>query len=187
VSSSAHENDELDTPWESEDALLQQKREWLVERLGWVAMACFIAGALAGAFGMGPLAARERSNPQRSMRAKYSSVERAMAPSTLELWCSTERMESDQLEISISRTFLDEVTVESIVPAPASVAASEEAVVYSFALDSLALDRDRLGAEKKLFQIPIVWRYRHHEFGRVAFDVALSGQSPLRIQQWVLP
>lgn len=119
-------------------------------------------------------------------RARYSAVERANASSMLELWCSTGRVESDQLEVVISRSFVNDVTLESVVPAPASVTAQDDALVYSFALESLTSGRT-LRAKSDSSVLHIVWRYRHNASGRVAFDVALAGEPSLRIQQWVLP
>jgi hypothetical protein len=159
---------------ESPDKIAHQRREWLVERLGWGLIALVLAAGLLGALGPGLLGTREATSSDGSLRAKYSLVERYDAPNVLELWLVAKESSADR-PLEISRSAADRITIEQIIPHPA--ASSSRA-------DKLAL---HFRAPAGGGELKVICRYKHNEFGLLNYELGLAGHEPLQIRQLVLP
>lgn len=115
---------------ETPAALAFLRREWIVERLGWVAMAAVVLAALAGILGDGPLARARMHTADGIAELRYSRFSRARAPDTLQVSFGRD---PGPLRLSLSRHYVtDAVKVEQITPPPASVQLSASEVTYEF-------------------------------------------------------
>ncbi len=56
--------------------IAHQRRTWRVQRIGWAAMAVFVAASLAGAFGVGPLAQGHARTEDRVLEVEWERVQR---------------------------------------------------------------------------------------------------------------
>jgi hypothetical protein len=168
-------SDESTEKLDSSQHIKQQRREWLVERIGWGLIACIILAALLGGLGFGPLSSRDAASGDGSLRASFYAIERAQAGTKLELWREPDDGAAKEFDLAISRTFLDEVTLESLVPEPTKVAADGDHIVFTFSENDLT----RGGK--------IVCRYKHNHCGVVKYEIAIVAHEPLRISQFVLP
>lgn len=157
---------------ESPDKITHQRREWLIERLGWGVIAAILAAGLLGALGPGLLGTREATSSDGALRAKYSLVERYDAPNVLELWLTPE---TTNHTLEFSRSFMDSITVEQFVPPPASSTSRSGKIALQF------------HTETDTTEHKVVCRYKHNHFGLLKYEIGLAGRQPLQIQQLVLP
>lgn len=163
--------EKLDAP----ERLSHHRWEWSLERLGWIVMAGVIVAGLAGGLGRGPLVRRDVANDDGSSRARYYAVERAAAPTRLDLWWDASQVRGPQIDVAMSRSFADGTTIESIVPKPLEVVAREGQIIYSF----IAADSPN-GEE-------VTFHYKHEAFGPFDYEVAVGDREPIRVRQFVLP
>jgi len=153
----------------------QQRREWVIERIGWGLMACLIVVALLGGLGFGPLTSRRSISRDGALSVKYYAVERTSAATKLEVWCKTGDPTAKEMDVAISRSFVDEITIESFSPEPTEMALAGDKIIFTFVGTDLA------NGEK------VVCHYRHNEFGLRKYEIAIAGGQPVRISQVVLP
>jgi hypothetical protein len=153
--------------------LRHHRLEWKMERLGWTVMLMIVVGALAGLFGPGPLTKAERSNNDGALAIEYHSVEHNAAPGqfTVRVRPVAEAM---TLRLSLSRSFCDHATAESIVPPPLAAEARDDAVVYTFAARSSE-------------SVVLTYRYEYDAIGVFDHWIALNGGEAIRFRQYVLP
>ncbi len=163
--------EDLDAP----ERISHQRWEWSIERLGWIVMAGVIVAGLAGGLGRGPLTWRDVANDDGSSRARYYAVERAAAPTRLDLWWDASQIRGPKIDVAISRGFTDGTTIESIVPEPLEVATREGQIIYTFAA------ADSSNGET------ITFHYQHKAFGPFDYEVAIGDREPIRVRQFVLP
>jgi hypothetical protein len=149
--------------------------EWLIERLGWGLIACVVLAGLLGGLGPGWLSRRTVANSENTIRIQYEAIERYEAPSVLKVWITPEAVQTGDVTLSVSRSFADEITIEQIVPPPASKSAAEGRLLLTYRAGEL-VD----GA-------PIVCRYKHDSYGILRYEIGLEGQDLIRIRQFVLP
>jgi hypothetical protein len=156
------------------ESLAQQRREWLMERAGWVVIGLTLAAAMLGGLGPGILGRREVTSADGSLRIKYFAIERYEAPCELEI----ELLRPDEqvgAELVISRLLAERTTLEQIVPPPTSIVTQGDKLVLSFPVDAVA------GSEK------LIYRYKHDHYGLMRYEVGLRGKEPVIVQQLVLP
>ena len=113
--------------------LLFQRREWTIQRGGWLVMLAIIVAALIGLLGAGPLSsATAESGP---LLLQYSRFERRHAPTELEVTVANTVIDQDQIEIWFSTDYLTRTEITSIVPEPEEVSETDDRVVYRFNID----------------------------------------------------
>ena len=66
-------------PRELDRHLPFQRREWRAQQIGWIALGLFLAAALAGLFGGGPLSSARASDPGGGLTVDYQRFVRAGA------------------------------------------------------------------------------------------------------------
>ena len=115
----------------SEDFTFEQ-REWKVQRLGWLIMALTVALALLGLFGLGPLSSRTLISSDGVLRLEYDRFARHHSSSTLRLQFAPTGQTKARLWIS--RQFMENMKLESIVPAPERVEMRDGGQLYTFAV-----------------------------------------------------
>jgi hypothetical protein len=120
------------------------RRGWLLERIGWVAMAVIVSGAVGGVFGGGWLS-QAQASAGNALTVRYSRLGRAHTPDELAVdWLPRH----GEAVLWIERSYLDEFEIREIRPPPASVVGSEERVYYRFpALDAGARVRVRFALQ----------------------------------------
>ncbi|HEX5499407.1 MAG TPA: hypothetical protein VFX03_09280 [Thermomicrobiales bacterium] len=112
-----------------------QRREWRVQRIGWIVILAILAAAALGLFGSGPLSqASVRAGP---ITVAYSRFDRRRSPTELNITIAGASGRR-QIELWIDRSYLDHVNVERISPPPQSSRAGDDRTIFVFALDSQA-------------------------------------------------
>jgi hypothetical protein len=88
------------------------RKQFLAERIGWVAMALFLLWALVGGFGDGCVSRRQSYSANHSLTMDYETFGRRDAPMQLRLQLSAK----GAFSIHLNREFLDGVELERITP-----------------------------------------------------------------------
>jgi hypothetical protein len=111
-----------------------ERRDWIVERVGWVVIAIVVIAALAGLFGPGPLSwttAGEQGGP---LWLEYARFGRLEAPLTLRVHLGPNIGQQGPARIWVSRKYLEGVHIERISPQPEQVEAGPEQLTYVFSI-----------------------------------------------------
>ncbi|HET6380028.1 MAG TPA: hypothetical protein VFH63_03215 [candidate division Zixibacteria bacterium] len=151
-----------------------QRREWIMERIGWTAMLVIAVAGLLGLFGTGLLSAAEAQG-EGNLLLRYGRFERFNAPAELAFTVPAEAASPDgTFGISISRDYLAAVQVEAITPEPADVAADGDWLTYTFASSTPG-------------SITVVFHLEHDAIGPRQLLVRLGDGEPMAIGQFVYP
>ena len=105
------------------------RNEWRVQRIGWVLVALFLAFAVAGLFGNGPLSRAHADNG--AGRLDYQRFTR-FGLST-DLVVTPAASAHGITRIAISRDYLEAFRVEHLTPEPAAVRLAGPNIIYEFA------------------------------------------------------
>ena len=117
-----------------EQDLPHERREWMVERAGWIGIGALLIAALAGLLGPGPLSHRELHDPSSSLRVKLEGLPRCQSPTTLQIDAKVPNPADGALRLCVERRWLDAVTIREIQPEPKSQELDADRVIYQFVL-----------------------------------------------------
>jgi hypothetical protein len=154
-----------------EDPALEQ-REWKIQRIAWFLMALFVALALLGFFGAGPLSSRVVTSSDGRFKLEYNRFERFQAPSTLRLQLRANGQPTAR--VWISRKFMENVKVDSMVPAAERVEMRDDGFVYTF-----SVPRSESSS--------IVFHLETEEMGGRPIRIKVDDGPPLDAPHWVYP
>lgn len=104
------------------------RRNWQVQRAGWLLMSLAVLLGLAGLFGRGPLTRRDASAPGLSLQ--YQRVLRLEATESLEFTLEAGRAGEAGLELDAG--FVSRTEIERIIPEPREISVSPEGHRLSF-------------------------------------------------------
>jgi hypothetical protein len=151
-----------------------ERREWIVERAAWAAMAVLVAAALVGLLGPGPLARRTAETGDGTLRVAYDRFARAEAPTDLEVHVRPAGG-GEELRVWVGRAYLDAVTVERVLPEPVRTETAPDRVTFAFRL------RDP--------RAPAIVRFhvQPERFGRPEARVGVEGAGEVSFRQLVYP
>ena len=116
-------------PWADRDHPIEecmafQRKSWIVERIGWAAMAFVVVLALLGIFSDGPLSHATAQSANGNLRVAYQRFQRNDAATELRIVAPSGGSES--VLIVLDRAFADSFTIEHLTPLPAASAGSAE-------------------------------------------------------------
>lgn len=151
----------------SED-MAHERREWVVQRIGWAAMLAFLIAAGLGLFGSGPLA-RTTTGPA-SLRVEYPVFARLEAPDEIEVEARTS---GPELRIAIDRDFLTHNELERVTPQADVVELEGDRVVHVF--------RTGAGTQRVVFEL------RARRLGSQEATIAAGDGPEVHLQQFVYP
>ncbi len=114
-----------------------QRRDWAVQRVGWVAMALVALVALLGFFGgTGALRGEAKAtNEDAVVSVSYERFLRFMKPTTLQIQLGQEAGKEGKVSAWLDRRYLDGLQVQQITPQPDSAKAGPEKLTYVFEVD----------------------------------------------------
>lgn len=149
--------------------------DWIVQRIAWLGIVLILLAGLLGFLGQGPLSQRHATAEDRSLSVVYHAIERYESPTELTINVLKIPRDASVLRLRISKDFCDAATPENISPPPRTTTTlAGDDVVYEFAVADVE-------------HAKIVYRYSHDEPGRLAYQIALDGQTPVHVRQYVLP
>jgi hypothetical protein len=109
-----------------------QRRQWTVQRVGWVVLLAVLAAALAGLLGRGPLSSRTAATPDGSLRVEYDRFVRRRDPTTLRFQLMPPADRAGDVRLGIDRSYLRGVQVRQITPQPDRVEAGPDRHIFVF-------------------------------------------------------
>lgn len=107
-----------------------QRREWRIERIGWVLMAAVVIAGLLGVWGHGPLSSAEARSGR--LAVTYERFTRNVGQSELIVRAAPGSAEGGLIRVRISQDYLATNQVQAITPEPASTEAAAGDLVFEF-------------------------------------------------------
>lgn len=123
--------------FEIDQDLRFQDREWKIQRLGWVAILLLVVLALLGLFGTGPLSTATASDADGPLSVDYQRFIRHGGRTTLTIRVGNDYLAGNEVEVSLTDTYLDGVEVQQITPQPQEVRAGDGELIYVFAVEDM--------------------------------------------------
>ncbi|MDP9365344.1 MAG: hypothetical protein M3Q10_14155 [Chloroflexota bacterium] len=152
-----------------------QRREWALQRLGWLAMGAAILAALLGLTGRGPLSRATAGADGGALRLEYQRFERLQAPTTLRVLLGAGATGDGQAEVWLAREYLEAVEIEQIEPEPQESRAGTDRTTYVVAVDQAAEP------------VAVTFHLRHETFGRRSGRIGLPDGTAVDFTQVVYP
>lgn len=150
-------------------------RTWAFQRVGWTAVALLLVAALVGLTGEGPLSAAMAVDEATGFEVEYFRFVRHGAPDQLKMRVPAEAVDDSEARIELDREYIEALTLEAIMPEPASVEAMPESIAYLFRIDR------NPGTKTVTFNVT------HQAVGLVSVRVALGGHRAVTFNQFVYP
>jgi hypothetical protein len=147
------------------------RREWMVQRIGWGAMALSILLALCGLFGEGPLSTTSTGIAPQATIA-YERFVHLETATTLSVTPAAIR-EAGELHIQVDGAFMETYRIVSIVPDPSQSFATANGYDFTF----LVADSP----------VPVVFHIRPERLGRRSSIFRIDSAMPLSVRQFIYP
>jgi hypothetical protein len=109
------------------------ERSGMVQRVGWIAVAAVLVGALAGLLGPGPLGRHVVSLPG-LLRVEYERFARYEATQALTVRLEAGATRTPEVRLWLDRPYVEGTRLENIIPTPVRVEAATDHLVYVFRL-----------------------------------------------------
>ena len=155
--------------------LSHERREWMIERIGWVAMALLLLTALIGLLGPGPLSSTTAGDRSSAIWAEYNRFDRYQAPILLRVHLGPGAAVGGKSRLWLNRGFIENVELRHIDPEPESVEAGPDRFVYTFNLPYT----DRATA--------VTYHLEANRFWRMPIRIGLDGGPELQFSQFIYP
>ena len=153
--------------------LAHERREWRVQRVGWLLLALFCGCALAGLLGPGPLSKQHTGKVGSELYLEYDRYIRKQSPYGLKVFSRPDATR-DQFTITLDRAFIENVEVKGIQPEPTDTTAAANEYQFHF---------KRSGEGEQL----VVFHFEPDSFGRIETSVKLDDKASHKIKQFVWP
>jgi hypothetical protein len=128
-----HFEEEVPHPPGTNDAQFH-RRQFLAERLGWLAMALYLVWAALGGFGDGWISHKQASNDARSCLIDHERFGRRDAPFELRVRLRLDAPR-DRISLHVNREFLERVNIERVTPAYQKMEADDQGAALVFTLE----------------------------------------------------
>ena len=154
------------------DLLRGQRREWAVERFGWLLMALLLVAGSLGLFGGGPLAHSSRAAD--GVRLEFDRLVRHGVPTELRLSAGSPLAEGGKLRVALDWRFLKAFNIRDIRPTPISSASTGDHLDFEFAAAG--------GGENY-----IVFELEPLDAGIRPGEIVVGGETAVEFRQIVFP
>lgn len=158
---------------EIDDNLAWQRRVWAFERGGWVLLLLILVSAALGLFGDGVLASARVASAYGGVTLEFPRYLRARSPEHLIASAAPAQRGADAVVLWLDAAYLENVTIERIVPEPTRVRAGADRLTFEFASDGA-------GPLRIAFEINVRSGGRLH--GRIG-----AGEESVEFSQLVYP
>ncbi|NED96551.1 hypothetical protein G1H11_14670 [Phytoactinopolyspora alkaliphila] len=113
-----------------------QRREWRVERAGWIALVLVLVAAGFGVFGSGPLSSTESVSGDGSIRVDYERFVRHSGQSQLTATVAPDAVRDGYATVRLSAGLNETMDIESVFPEPESSTSDGSGVIFRFAVET---------------------------------------------------
>ena len=153
--------------------LAHERREWRVQRVGWLLLALFCGSALAGLLGPGPLSKQQAGKVGSDLYIEYDRFIRKQSPYGLKVFCRPDTTR-DEFTITLDRGFVENVEIKGIQPEPSETTAGTTEYHFRF---------KRSGEGEQL----VIFHFEPDAFGTIETSVKLGDKASHQIKQFVWP
>jgi hypothetical protein len=105
-----------------------ERRQWLIQRISWIAIVLLLVLALAGAFGNGYLS--RASVADGALHVEYERFVHADAPTTLRIRVGS--LDASTTRIAIDRELADAIHIQGFLPQPTHSLSTSTALILEF-------------------------------------------------------
>ena len=151
------------------------RRSWIVQRCAWAAMALVILAAVMGLFGPGLLGKVTAGQHGAQLRVEYYRFWRLKSPTSLRLLVAPEAVHNNQATVWLSRSYLDNISIQNITPQPERVEAGPDRLTFVFSMR----ESDRAAA--------ITFDIRPESFGSLDGQAGIQDGKAVTFNQFVHP
>ncbi|CAM3008143.1 hypothetical protein SAXI111661_13580 [Saccharomonospora xinjiangensis] len=110
-----------------------QRREWLLNRVGWALMALVVLAGLAGVWGGGGLGSQaQAASADGRMRVDYERFVRNLGETTVQIRFAPGSARDGMIRLSVSQEYLSQNEVMATTPDPDTIVADNGSLVYTF-------------------------------------------------------
>jgi hypothetical protein len=155
-----------------EPDLTHERREWRVQRVGWVLLALLCGAALAGLLGPGPLSNKQAGKIGSELYIEYDRYIRHEAPYTIKVYCRPEP--ADEFTLSLDRAFIENAEIKQIQPEPKETTAAGDKYLFHF------------NAKEASDQL-VTFHFEPDTFGEISSAVTLNEKHSQKVKQFVWP
>ena len=146
-----------------------QRREWVVQRIGWVAFALILLAGLLGLFGDGPLAHRVAANG--ALRIEYDRLIRRDAQTTWKLTPLAAPADG-RYRVALDADWAQHFRIHAIQPEPESTHLADGRWQYEFEASA---------------GVPIIFHVEARRMGSLRGSIRLDDAPPLELSQFAYP
>lgn len=151
-----------------------QEWEWLAQRIGWVLMSLTLAAAMLGLFGRGGFLADASAGERGGdLWVEYERFGRIETPTIMRVHLRPKA--TGRLRLWIQRQFIEQFTVEQIVPDPVRAEAMAERFTWEF--ETKAGDAETT----------LTFVLKPKDPGRQQGNVGIEGSKSVQVRQFVYP
>ena len=150
------------------------RKQFLAERIGWTAMALYLAWALAGGFGDGWLSRKQATNDPETCTVQYQRFGRRDAPFELRVRLQPDEAQQ-QVALHLNREFIEGVNIERVVPAYRSMELDPAGVKLVFAV------------EPETAEYAFTIEYKPQHVGTLQVAVRPAQEAEVAFEQFVYP
>jgi hypothetical protein len=147
-----------------------QRKEWRIQRIGWLLMLGVTVIALLGGCGHGLLARATRRTPDDALVLRYDRIARHQGPTRLVLQLNGRA--GDSVAVWLDEAYVNGVQVRTITPDPERVSSGNGRITYRFAVQPNAT---------------ITFLVDPDKFWRREGALGVEGGPSIRFTQFVLP
>lgn len=149
------------------------RREWRIERVGWLVMTVFVVAGLVGLLGPGPLGWTTAETSGGLLAVEYQRVVHHEADESLTFTFSPEAVQDQQVTLEVTGDWLQGIDLQGISPTPSSEKLTRDGAVFEW-------DVEQPGA------LEVIVTYRPQGYLVLDADLAVE-QDRLTLSQTVLP
>lgn len=152
-----------------------QRRQWKAERIGWVCMTLFLAAAVMGLFGQGPLSDALAGNDGDPVSVHYDRFPRHGSQASLKIVLGPGAARDGEARVWLSRQYLDAHRLDQVIPEPERVEAAPDRYTYVFKVADAAKETSA------------VFQLEPDGYGRTTARVGLEGGPAVDVRQFIYP
>jgi hypothetical protein len=152
-----------------------QKREWLVQHIGWILWSGIILAALMGLLGSGPLSNESVAAADGSIRVEYQRFVHHHHVTTITLQVLQDVSTEKAVRIEISEELLKATELRNVQPEPQEKLLSDRGAILVFPLDQAK-------------RCPMItFHLEYEDYGRSGGTVSLQGHAPVPVRPLIYP
>jgi hypothetical protein len=152
-----------------------QRKQFRVERIGWILMAAVLVAALLGVFGSGPLSNAIAESSESGLRVEYSRFARRDAHTRVEIHVDPSLVAKDRLRLRLGGDFMQRVLVQAITPTPERWTVEDRTIVAELPVGG------------STGPVPVAVDFSPREFGPTTLELSAGPGRALTIRQFVYP